>query len=93
MSLYEKMLLKIKELQEKGVPFLWLRSDNNKGPSVSLTILAISVVLLSFSILNEHFLWVDLGKGGAFEFFIAASGLYFSRKITTKNVTIEKKEE
>lgn len=92
MELYEKFLSKIKELQEKGVPLLWLRSDNNQTPSVSLTILAISVVLLTFSVLNEHFLWADIGKGGAFEFFIAASGLYFSRKITTKNGSIEKKE-
>ena len=91
--MYEKILSKIKELQDRGVPLLWLRSDNCRTPSVSLTILAISVVLLSFSVLNEHFLWVDIGKGGAFEFFIAAAGLYFGRKITTKNSSIDKKEE
>lgn len=90
--MYEKILSKIKELQDRGIPLLWLRSDNCKTPSVSLTILAISVVILTFSVLNEHFLWADIGKGGAFEFFIAASGLYFGRKISGKNVNVDKKE-
>ena len=93
MELYDKFKNVIKKMQENGMPLIWLRSDNNKTPSVSLTILAISVVLLTFSILNEHFVWVNQGSGGAFEFFIAASGLYFGRKITGKNATIEKKDE
>lgn len=85
MELYEKMLSKIRELQEKGFPVVVLRDPLTKLPSVSLTLLTISFLYVSFGVVNGWGGWFKIpAEDGAFELFLVCAGLYFGRSLSKK---------
>jgi hypothetical protein len=85
MELYNKLLNKIKELQESGVPLLFFRDPRTKLPSVSLTMMLISFLLVLVGLINK---WAQLVQGielnNAMELLYVTSGLYFGRAISKR---------
>jgi len=85
MGLYDKLLLKIKELQEKGVPLMWFKDPLTKLPSVSLTLMLISFTLVLFGLINK---WAKIVEGidvdSSTELFLITAGLYFGRSLSKK---------
>jgi hypothetical protein len=73
----------LKKLTDLGLPLIWIRDPFTKLPSVSLTLVIVSCFYLQAAILS-NFLVCLKGINGdlASNFFLAASGLYFGRKLS-----------
>jgi hypothetical protein len=82
---------KIKELQKrfadfctkKGIPVPILRDPIKQKPSASFTLLVASSGIVIFGLLNKAAKIVDgIDIENALQFFYAAAGLYFGRKLS-----------
>jgi hypothetical protein len=83
----------INKLKTNGIPVICFSFKGE--PSVSLTILIISVFLLILGILSNYFVFLKGINGDlAFNFFMASAALYFSRKLSVngKTASSEKQE-
>lgn len=81
----EQLKQKIKELQEKGFPIIFLRDPLTKKPSVSLSLLLISFLLTIFSLINKFAKIVDgVDVDNTLELLIITASLYFSRSLSKK---------
>lgn len=86
MNIEEKLRVVSNKLKLHGIPLFYFRDPITRQPSVSLTILLISVHILLFALLNRFGKWfqgVDLD--GALQFFYASSALYFGRGLSDKS--------
>lgn len=52
-DLFEKLKKQLEKWQKGGVPILFWRDEDKKGPSVSLTMMLISFALCIFSNINK----------------------------------------
>ncbi len=78
--MYEVIRAKIKEWQEKGIPVIFLRDQDKKGPSVSLTMLMISFSLCLFALINKFAKLVQgVDVENSLQLFGICAGLYFGR--------------
>jgi hypothetical protein len=73
----------VKKMQELGFPLIWLRCPVLKQPSVSLSILILSVILHVSGIVGLKVVNLDV----SFNFFMAAAALYWGRKLTVNGKT------
>jgi hypothetical protein len=81
----EKLKGLIKELQERGVPVIFLRDPITKQPSVSLSLLIVSFLLSVFSLINRFAKIVDgVDVDNTLELLIITSSLYFGRSLSKK---------
>lgn len=82
----EKIKQFLKKLQDLGLPLIWLRDPVNKQPSVSLSIMMISFLIVILSLIN---IFANIVKGvdisNSMYLFIITSGLYFGRSIVRKD--------
>lgn len=73
----------LKKLTDLGLPLIWVRDPFTKLPSVSLTLVVVSCIYVQAAILSN---WLAFLKGinsdVATNFFLAASGLYWGRKLS-----------
>lgn len=84
-ELLEKMKAKIKDWQENGLPVFFLRDEQKKAPSVSLTMMLISFTLVVFGLINKAAKWVDgVDVDNSLELLIITSSLYFGRSLSKK---------
>lgn len=85
MGMLEKLKEHIKQLQEKGLPLVFLRDPISKLPSVSLTLLIISFLLSVFSLINKFAKVVDgVDVDNTLELLVITSSLYFGRSLSKK---------
>lgn len=81
----EQLKQKIKELQDKGFPIIFLRDPLTKKPSVSLSLLLVSFLLTIFSLINKFAKIVDgVDVDNTLELLIITASLYFSRSLSKK---------
>jgi len=81
----EKIKAKLKELQDQGLPIVFLRDPVTKVPSVSLTLLIISFTLCLLSLLNKFAKVVDgVDIENTLELLIICASLYFGRSLSKK---------
>jgi hypothetical protein len=81
----DKIKQKLQELQEKGLPIVFLRDPLTKLPSVSLTLLLIAFALSVFSLINKFAKIVDgVDVDNTLELLIVTASLYFGRSISKK---------
>lgn len=81
----EKLKTKIQELQEKGIPLVFVKDPLSKLPSVSLTLLLISFALSVFSLINKFAKIVDgVDVDNTLELLVVCASLYFGRSISKK---------
>jgi len=81
----EKLKEHIKQLQEKGLPLVFLRDPISKLPSVSLSLLIISFLLSVFSLINKFAKVVDgVDVDNTLELLVITSSLYFGRSLSKK---------
>ena len=69
-----------------GLPLIWIRDPVTKIPSVSLTLMVMTFVCCILGLINTiaKSKWLgDLDETSAFNLFMATTGLYFGRKLTT----------
>lgn len=70
----------IAKLQQQGIPVLFFRDEDKKGPSVSLTMLLISFSLCLFALINKFAKIVDgVDVDNSLQLFGICAGLYFGR--------------
>lgn len=83
---------KIKHWQEQGIPILFFRDQDKKGPSVSLTMLIISFTLCLFALVNKFAKIVQgVDIENSLQLFVICAGLYFGRSFgKLKSVKQEK---
>jgi hypothetical protein len=76
---------KLKELQEKGIPLLFIKDPITKKPSVSLSLLIISFVLSVFSLANKFAKIVEgVDVDNTLQLLIICASLYFGRSLSKK---------
>ena len=81
----EKLKQKIQELQEKGIPLVFVKDPLTKTPSVSLTLLIISFILSIFSLINKFAKIVDgVDVDNTLELLVVCASLYFGRSLSKK---------
>lgn len=86
MTMKEKLLALIKELQNKGIPLFFIKDPVVKQPSVSLTMLVIAFTLTVLSLLNKVAKIVDgVDIENTLELLMICAGLYFGRALTRSN--------
>lgn len=88
----EQLKAFLKRLQDLGIPLLWVTDPIRKVPSVSLTLLIVTLVLTLLATYDIVKADVDQLKEILFSF----TFLYFGRSIAGKNTTVveaTKKEE
>jgi beta-phosphoglucomutase-like phosphatase (HAD superfamily) len=75
----------IKELQEKGIPVIFLRDPITKQPSVSLSLLIVAFVLSIFALINKFAKIVDgVDVENTLQLLIICASLYFGRSLSKK---------
>lgn len=80
-----KIQTKLKELQDKGLPIVFLQDPITKKPSVSLSLLLISFVLSIFSLVNKFAKIVDgVDIENSLQLLIICASLYFGRSLSKK---------
>ena len=84
-----------KNLELNGIKLLWVSDPlNNKGPSVSLSLLVLSTVLLVAAILAPAFpIFKLMNADLAFNFWMGCATLYFARKVSVGNKTASTTKE
>lgn len=81
----DKLKELIKELQDKGIPVIFLRDPITKLPSVSLSLLVISFVLSIFALINKFAKIVDgVDIENTLQLLIICASLYFGRSLSKK---------
>jgi ABC-type bacteriocin/lantibiotic exporter with double-glycine peptidase domain len=81
----EKIKKKIQELQEQGVPLLFVKDPVSKQPSVSLTLLLVAFLLSIFSLINKFAKVVDgVDVENTLQLLIICASLYFGRSLSKK---------
>lgn len=81
----EKLKQLIKELQDRGIPVIFLRDPITKQPSVSLSLLIVSFLLSIFALINKFAKIVDgVDVDNTLELLIITSSLYFGRSLSKK---------
>jgi hypothetical protein len=81
----EKLKQKIQELQEQGIPLVFVKDPISKLPSVSLTLLLISFALSIFSLINKFAKIVDgVDVDNTLELLVICASLYFGRSLSKK---------
>jgi hypothetical protein len=81
----EKLKQKIQELQEQGIPLVFVKDPTSKLPSVSLTLLLISFALSIFSLINKFAKIVDgVDVDNTLELLVICASLYFGRSLSKK---------
>lgn len=81
----EKLKELIKELQDRGIPVIFLRDPITKQPSVSLSLLIVSFLLSIFALINKFAKIVDgVDVDNTLELLIITSSLYFGRSLSKK---------
>jgi hypothetical protein len=81
----EQIKQKIKELQDQGLPVIFLRDPITKQPSVSLSLLVISFILSLLSLLNKFAKVVDgVDVENTLQLLIICASLYFGRSLSKK---------
>jgi len=84
----------INKLQKSGLPLLWIKDPISKLPSVSLSILLLSVVLVLLGVLSNFFVFLKgINVDAAFNFFLVSAGLYFGRKLSFNGKSIDNEKE
>jgi hypothetical protein len=79
----EKLKQKIQELQEQGIPLVFVKDPISKLPSVSLTLLLISFALSIFSLINKFAKIVDgVDVDNTLELLVICASLYFGRSLS-----------
>lgn len=85
MGMLNKLKLKLKELQEQGVPVVFIKDPITKLPSVSLTLLVLSFTLCIFSLINKFAKIVDgVDIDNSLELLVICASLYFGRSLSKK---------
>jgi ABC-type bacteriocin/lantibiotic exporter with double-glycine peptidase domain len=80
-----KIKSKLKELQDKGIPLVFVKDPLTKLPSVSLTLLLVSFLLSVFSLINKFAKIVDgVDVDNTLELLIVCASLYFGRSMSKK---------
>lgn len=75
----------IKELQDKGIPVIFLRDPITKSPSVSLTLLIVSFIFSIFALINKFAKIVDgVDIENTLQLLIICASLYFGRSLSKK---------
>lgn len=81
----EKLKESIKELQDKGMPLIFIKDPVSKLPSVSLTLLIISFILSIFALINKFAKIVDgVDIENTLQLLIICASLYFGRSLSKK---------
>lgn len=81
----EKIKQKIQELQDKGIPIIFIRDPLTKNPSVSLTLLLVAFLLSVFSLINKFAKIVDgVDVDNTLELLVVCASLYFGRSLSKK---------
>lgn len=81
----DKLKELIKELQDRGIPVIFLRDPITKQPSVSLSLLIVSFLLSIFALINKFAKVVDgVDVDNTLELLIITSSLYFGRSLSKK---------
>lgn len=90
----EKIKEFIKNLSDKGIPLILFRDTSTKQPSISLTILVVSVVMVVLGLIGKTIKALGgIDIDNSLSFFYGASGLYFGRKVSNGKTTIEQQEK
>ena len=85
MEMLDKLKEFLKELQDKGIPVVFLRDPITKLPSVSLTLLLVSFILSIFSLINKFAKIVDgVDVDNTLQLLIVCASLYFGRSLSKK---------
>ena len=95
-SIRDKIKSSTDKLVENGIPIFFVRDPKTKEPSVSLTILLVSLIFVLAGILNNYFVFLKgINCDAAFNLFLAAAALYFGRNLSVggKKVEIQKDEK
>jgi hypothetical protein len=81
----EKLKELIQELQDKGIPVIFLRDPITKQPSVSLSLLVVSFILSIFALINKFAKVVDgVDIENTLQLLIICASLYFGRSLSKK---------
>ena len=91
----DKLKELLSTLNEKGICLPFLRDPDKRPPSssVSLTMMAVSFTICVVGLIGRSAHFFDIDKNEAYNLLILTSSLYFGRKLTTKNGTIDAKSD
>lgn len=90
----EQLKAKLKEIQEQGLYIAFLRDPVTKQPSVTLSLLIISSIIVILGLLGKTSKIVGgIDIENSLSFFYACAGIYLGRKITGNKVTIDNQQE
>lgn len=90
----EQLKNKLKEIQEQGLYIAFLRDPVTKQPSVTLSLLIVSALIVILGLIEKTSkLMGGIDIDNSLSFFYACAGIYLGRKITGNKVTIEPQQE
>ena len=85
----------LKKLTDNGIVLAWVQDPVTKLPSVSLSNLILSILLVLIGIFSNYFVFLKgVNADLCFNYFMVSAGLYFGRKISfgSKSTTNDKVE-
>jgi hypothetical protein len=90
----EKLKAKLKEIQEQGLYIVFLKDPITKQPSVTLSLLITSAIIVITGLLQKPSKLIGgIDIENSLSFFYACAGIYLGRKITGNKVTIDNQQE
>ena len=90
----EKLKAKLKEIQEQGLYIVFLKDPITKQPSVTLSLLITSAIIVITGLLQKPSKLIGgIDIENSLSFFYACAGIYLGRKITGNKVTIDTQQE
>lgn len=93
MDIKEKWNKFLKKMNMEGLTLLFIKDPKTGKSSVSLTMLLISFVLVILGILNKENSSFNIDVNQALSLFYACSALYFGRKFSSGESSIEIKNQ
>lgn len=80
----DKIKAFLNKLNERGIPIPLLRDPKVNGPSVSLTLMVISFLVVLIGLIGKYSKVLDIDVTQSIYWFTITAGLYFSRTIGSK---------
>lgn len=90
----DKIKAFITKMNEKGIPIPMIRDPKTSMPSISLTMMVISFIIVLLGLLGKSAKMLDgVDLQQAIYWFMITSGLYFGRSLTIKDAKQEKEDK
>lgn len=81
------------QVSETGLSLAYIKDPQTKKASVSLTLLVVSFTIVVVGIVSKPGKIWDIDMAQAFNLLYLTTGLYFGRKVTSKNGNVEITQE